>query len=262
MLYSLSDASIYQFVGQYILPFFRITAFFLAAPVFSSRIVSARVKVVLGFSVSVLIVPLLPAIPPVVDLSLGTIILVFHQLVIGLAFGFLFQIVFQVFVLAGQFVAMKMGLGFAQMNDPANGVSVTIISQFYLLTVTLLFFSVNGHLLLIEFIVSSFSVIPIGSGGLSAIQFNDIVNLGSWMFSSALSIALPILTSLLIINVAFGIISRAAPQINIFAVGFPFTLICGLFFVWVELGDFVTLFSSFTEQGFNYAQSILGMPNV
>jgi len=262
MLYSLSEASLFQFVGQYILPFFRITAFFLAAPIFSSRIISARVRVVLGFSVSVLIVPLLPDLPVVDALSLATIIIIFHQLVIGLAFGFLFQLVFQVFVLAGQFIAMKMGLGFAQMNDPTNGVSVTIVSQFYLLTVTLLFFSVNGHLLLIEFIVSSFSVIPIGGQGLIAVQYYEIIELGSWLFASALSIALPLLTSLLIINVAFGIISRAAPQINIFAVGFPFTLVCGLFFVWVGLSDFIALFSTFTEQGFIFAEKILGKTNV
>jgi len=257
MLLSLTETSVMQFVGQYFLPFIRITAFFLAAPIFSSRIVSARVRVVLGFSISLLLIPLLPDLPLVDALSLATWIIVFQQLVIGLTFGFVFQVVFQVFVLAGQFVAMKMGLGFAQMNDPANGVSVTIISQFYLLTITLLFLTVNGHLLLIDFIVSSFSVIPISQQGLLSIQFNDVVALGGWMFAGALSIALPLLTSLLIVNIAFGIISRAAPQINIFAVGFPFTLVFGLFLVWVGMSDFITLFAKFTEQGFIYAEQML-----
>ena len=261
MFLSLSDASLFQFVGQYFLPFIRITAFFLAAPIFGTRIVSMRIRLVLGLTIAILVAPLLPDLPAVDGLSLATWIIVIQQLVIGLAFAFVFQVVFQIFVLAGQFVAMKMGLGFAQMNDPSNGVSVTIISQFYLLTITLLFLSVNGHLLLIEFIVNSFSIIPIGGQGLLSIQFNDIAALGGWMFASALSIALPLLTALLIVNIAFGIISRAAPQINIFAVGFPFTLVFGLFLVWVGLSDFITLFSQFAEQGFQYAEQILRRSN-
>lgn len=261
MFLSLSDATIFQFVGQYFLPFIRITAFFLAAPIFGTRIVSMRVRLVLGISISVLVSPLLPDLPRVDALSLSVMIMVIQQLVIGLAIAFIFQVVFQLFVLAGQFVAMKMGLGFAQMNDPSNGVSVTIISQFYLLTITLLFLSVDGHLLLIEFIVSTFAVLPISEQGFSASQFNDIVALGGWMFAGALSIALPLLTALLIVNIAFGIISRAAPQINIFAVGFPFTLVFGLFLVWFGLADFITLFSQFTEQGFNFAHDILRKSN-
>lgn len=261
MLFSLSDESIFQFVGQYFLPFIRISAFFLAAPIFGTRIVSMRIRLVLGLAIAILVAPLLPDLPKVEAITLSVWIIVIQQLVIGLSFAFVFQVVFQVFVLAGQFVAMKMGLGFAQMNDPANGVSVTIISQFYLLTITLLFLSVNGHLLLIEFIVHSFSMIPIGGQGLFAIQFNDITALGGWMFASALSIALPLLTALLIVNIAFGIISRAAPQINIFAVGFPFTLVFGLFLVWVGLSDFITLFSQVTEQGFQYAEQVLRKSN-
>ena len=261
MFLSLSDVSIFQFVGQYFLPFIRITAFFLAAPIFGTRIVSMRVRLVLGLTVAILVAPLLPDLPAINGLSLATGLIVIQQVIIGLAFAFVFQLVFQVFVLAGQFIAMKMGLGFAQMNDPSNGVSVTIISQFYLLTVTLLFLSVNGHLLLIEFIVASFSVIPIGFQGLLAIQLNDITALGGWMFASALSISLPLMTALLIVNIAFGIVSRAAPQINIFAVGFPFTLVFGLFLVWVGLADFITLFSQFTDQGFQFAEQILRSNN-
>ena len=257
MLFAATQADVMQFVGQYFLPLVRITAFFLAAPIFGSRTVSARVRVVLGFSVALLLVPFLPELPAVDPVSLSTWIIVIQQVVIGLAFAFVFQVVFQVFVLAGQFIAMKMGLGFAQMNDPTNGVSVTIVSQFYLLTITLLFLSINGHLLLIEFIVSSFTVIPIGFEGLTAIQFERITALGGWMFASALSIALPLLTSLLIVNIAFGIVSRAAPQINIFAVGFPFTLVFGLFLVWIGLADFIALFTDYTIQGFNFAEQIL-----
>lgn len=256
-MFEFSDEQITQFVGRYIWPLTRITAFLLAAPIFGTRVISARVRLVLGVAMTVLVVPLLPPLPAFDGLSLASIITIFQQVLIGIALGFVFQVVFQVFVLAGQYIAMKMGLGFASMNDPSNGVSVTIISQFYLLTTTLLFISVNGHLVILQILVESFTVLPVGPQGLTPTDFYAIAELGSWMFSSALVIALPILTTLLLVNIAFGIMSRSAPQINIFAVGFPMTLIFGLLIMWLGFGAFLTSFQEFVNQGFIFGQNLL-----
>ncbi len=256
-MFEFSDTQITQFIGQYFWPLTRLSAFFLAAPIFGTRVVSARVRLVLSIATTVLITPLLPTMPAVGALSLETIITTVQQVLIGIALAFIFQVMFQIFVLAGQYIAMKMGLGFASMNDPSNGVSVTIISQFYLLTTTLLFLSVNGHLVILQILIDSFSVLPVGMSGLSSQDFYQIANLGGWMFASALSITLPVLTGLLVINISFGIMSKSAPQINIFAVGFPITLIFGLFLMWLDFNAFLPSFNRFLEEGFIFGQQIL-----
>ena len=189
-MFELTDTQIAQFVGSFFFPLVRITAFLLAAPIFGTKIVTARVRVVLGVMTTIIVAPLLPPGPQYEALSLTVMIVIAQQILIGVALAFIFQVVFQVFVLAGQFIAMSMGLGFASMNDPANGVSVTIVSQFYLLTTTLLFLSINGHLVLIQIIIDSFTVMPISTIGFLPSDYYKIIGLGGWMFASGFSIAL------------------------------------------------------------------------
>ena len=252
-----SDENMTQFVGQYFWPLTRITAFILAAPIFGTRVVSAKIRLVLGVMLTLLIAPLLPRLPAFDGLSVFTFMTTLQQVLIGLSLGFIFQVVFQVFVMAGQYLAMKMGLGFASMNDPANGVTVTIISQFYLLTTTLLFLSINGHIVLLQVLIDSFSILPVNMQGLTSVDFYKIAMLGAWMFSSGLTIALPVLTALLMVNIAFGVMSRSAPQINIFVVGFPINLIFGLLVMWLIFPAFLPAFEHFVYQGFIFSQNLL-----
>ena len=253
-----SDIQIAQFVQQYFLPFTRIGMMLMVMPIFGSRIVSPRVRLALAFLISLVVVPLLPNydVPPV--LSLRSLLFVFREIVIGALMGFTLQVVFHVFVLSGQFIAMKMGLGFAMMNDPTNGVQTTVISQFFLILTTVTFITVNGHLYMISMIVQSFTSLPIGSIGVDPGKFMLLVNLGSWMFVAALVFSLPVLTSLLFINIAFGVMSRAAPQLNIFAVGFPFTLVCGLALIWVGLNNYTPYFENVVDYGFQLIHELIG----
>lgn len=255
-----SDAAIMEFIGRYFWPMVRISALFMAMPIIGTKIVTARVRIVLAFSVSLLVTPLLPPLPVVPLLSLQSFMIILHQVVIGLTIGFFLQVLFQIFVLAGQFIAMKMGLGFAAMNDPASGVSVTVLSQFYLIVTTLLFLSLNGHLVVIELIVSSFTTLPISEQGLSTDVFWELAASGGWLFSKAMLVSLPILTALLIVNMAFGVMSRVAPQMNVFAVGFPVTLVFGLFLIWVGLVNLLPNFVSFVDDGFSVLHNILRIP--
>lgn len=254
---SLSEQELLGLVSEYVYPFFRYGAFFMAAPIFGTKIVSMRVRVVLSLALTLLLVPLLPPFERFDGVSVTSFIVVTHQIIIGIALGFVLQVMFQVFVLAGQYIAMKMGLGFASMNDPSSGVSVTILSQFYLLTASLLFLSINGHLKIISMLHDSFIVLPVSTEGLSIGALQSIINLGGWMFSSALTIALPVLTALLLVNIAFGIVNRAAPQMNIFAVGFPITLMLGMLIMWVSFPSFETAFVRYIEQGISYAENIM-----
>jgi flagellar biosynthesis protein FliR len=259
-MWLITETQIAQFVGQYIWPLFRITAMFMAMPIIGTQLVSPRVRLVLGFTVTLLVVPLLPPLPVVEPLSLQSLMIVVQQVLIGLALGFFLQVMFQIFVLGGQFIAMKMGLGFASMNDPSSGVSVTVISQYYLILATLLFLVMNGHLVVIELLVESFQLIPIAEQGLSADVFWQIAASGSWMFSRALMIALPVLTSLLVVNLAFGVMSRAAPQMNVFAVGFPITLVFGLVLMWLSMPSFLPNYQLFLQEGISFLHNILGSP--
>ncbi len=256
----LNESALYLFLGQYIWPFMRIGAMFMAIPIIGSRTVNVKARLILAIFTTILIGPTVSFIPDISLLSLAAVSLIAEEVLIGLSLGFMFQVVMHVFILSGQFIAMKMGLGFASMNDPTNGISVTVVSQFYLLLSTILFLSVNGHLVVIEMTAKSFTSIPIGSGGLGEYEFLLIANMGSWMFSAALVIALPVFTALLVINMAFGTMNRSAPQINVFTVGFPITLIFGLLFMWVSLTTFLPNFNAVIDYAYNHGHLLLRIP--
>ncbi len=254
---TITDTEIAAFIQQYILPLFRIASLFMVMPIIGSRTVTSRVRIALAILVTILVVPMLPPLSVVKSLSLATFLIVVQEVVIGVLIGFVFQIVFQVFVLSGQFMAMKMGLGFASMNDPTNGVQTTVLSQFFLMLMTLVFVSLDGHILLISLVVESFVTLPPGAWVITPGMFMQVVEMSTWLFSAALVFSLPVLTSLLFVNIAFGVMSRAAPQLNIFAVGFPFTLVMGLVLIWVGLNNFLPAFEEVMSFGFITTESLL-----
>ena len=255
-----SETQLMAFIGQYLWPMIRISGFYFMVPVIGARTVPARVRIMLTLFTTLLIVPLLPPAPAVSLVSVEAMMMLVKELLIGVALGFMLQVVMHVFVLAGQYIALKMGLGFAAMNDPSSGVSVTVLSQFYLLLSTLLFLSINGHAIVIQLLVDSFTTMPMSGSGLTSDSFVLIVSMGSWMFSAALVIALPLFTSLLIVNISFGVMSRSAPQMNIFSVGFPITLLFGLLLIWFSLTNFLPVFQSLIEEGIAMVQMLVGVP--
>lgn len=240
----ITDEQIASWVTHFLWPMFRILGFFAIVPVFGAQTVPMRVRLSLGFVATIAIAPALPPMPDVEGVSLDNMMIIAHQMSIGLALGFLVLILFQVFVVAGQSIAMQMGLGFASMMDPSNGVTVAVLSQWYLTLITLIFIGIDGHLVVFEVLVDSFYTMPVGVNGLSRDSLMRVATIGSWMFASAFVIALPAVTALLIVNLAFGIMTRSAPQLNIFALGFPITMLMGLFIIWAS---YTGVFSIFTE---------------
>jgi len=252
----LTEHQLALWLQSYLLPFTRITTMLMVMPVIGSRIVSPRVRLALALLVTVLVAPLMPPLPQIDPLSMAMMVSVVQEVAIGAVIGFSFQIIFQMFVLSGQYMAMKMGLGFASMNDPTSGVQTTVISQLFLMMVTLMFVSSDGHLLLLTFLVNSFQTLPPGPFHLHSEVFLELTQLGSWLFASALVFALPVLTSLLFVNMAFGVMSRAAPQLNIFAIGFPFTLICGLLLIWLGLTNLPEIFEATMTYGYQVVEQL------
>lgn len=256
-MYEIDSALISGWVSSMLLPFFRIGAFFLAAPIFGTQLVTARTRIMLSLLVTFIVAPNLPAMPVLESISVQAFVLVAQQLLIGIAMGFAMQVFLQIFVVAGQLIAMHMGLGFASLVDPGNGVTVTVLSQFHLMLVTLLFITMNGHLAMIEVMVESFYALPVGGAFISQNTLMSLASSGSWMFASALLMSLPAVAALLIINMSLGIVTRAAPQLNIFSLGFPAMLMMGLGIIFITMGSYLPLFNRFTEEALNLMASML-----
>jgi flagellar biosynthetic protein FliR len=250
-LLTFSEEQLGAYLGQFLWPLFRVMGFLMVAPVIGSQLVPTRIRLIIAVAIAVLIAPVLPDMPQVQGLSVQAMLLVGQQLLIGLSLGFFLQMVFQTFVLAGQMIAMQMGLGFASMMDPTNGVNVAVVSSFYLMFVTMLFIALDGHLTMLEVLVESFRSLPISLDfNFASTPLLAIISSISWIFSSAMIIALPALTALLITNVAFGIMTRAAPQLNIFALGFPVSLLLGVFLMWLTLPAVAESATNLFEQAF------------
>jgi len=245
---------------MYLYPLFRISGFFIVAPIFGSQLVTPRVRLGLAVLVTVLLAPMLPP-PPLIDpLSPAAAVLIAQQLLIGIAMGFAMLVFFQVFVVGAQIMAMQMSLGFASMVDPSNGVNVTILGQYFVVLLTLVFVASNGHLVMFEVFVESFRYMPVGGSALSGEQVWTLASLASWLFVSGLLLALPAVTALLVVNLAFGVMTRAAPQLNIFSLGFPVSMVFGLFIVWVSMAGFMPSYARLSREAFELLRLMAGAP--
>lgn len=243
----LSSAQISGWVAQFLLPLFRIAAMLMVMPIIGTQLVPTRVRLYLALAISVVLMPVLPPMPQVDALSLRSLLLIGEQVLIGAMFGFLLQLFFHIFTVAGQIIAMQMGLGFASMVDPTSGVSVPVLGQFMLMLVTLLFLAINGHLVALEVLAESFVSLPPGQG-LMVQHYWELAGKLGWVIGAGLLLTLPAITALLVINLAFGVMTRAAPQLNIFSIGFPLTLALGLVIFWISLSDFGNLFQALATE--------------
>ncbi|NNF67598.1 MAG: flagellar biosynthetic protein FliR [Gammaproteobacteria bacterium] len=254
----LTDTQIIAWLSAYFLPFTRIAAALMVGPVFSARLVPARIRLVLALGLTVVIAPLLPA-APVDDLfSSTTLLIIFQQVLIGLIIGAVLQMVFDAMVVAGQTAAMSMGLGFAFMIDSQRGVSVPVLSQFFLVLTTLVFLAIDGHLALIQLLADSFITMPVGETGIFTDGIWATVMWGSKLFAGAMLVALPAVAALLVVNLSFGVMSRAAPTLNLFAVGFPITLTIGFVIIMWSLPNLQTATLSMTADAFRFLVELLG----
>jgi flagellar biosynthesis protein FliR len=216
-------------------PFVRISALLLVVPVFGARQINTRVRLGLALLLALLIAPQLPEPPAIDPLSVGGLVVAIQQALIGIGMGFVLTLVFSAINQAGEAIALSMGLGFASAVDPIGGVQVPMISQYLSILATLIFLAMNGHLVLFELLLKSFETFPIGSGGPDSDDFWHVAGFGSQMFVGAVLIALPAVASLLLINLAMGVVTRAAPQLNIFAIGFPITIFAGFLIILLTL---------------------------
>ena len=254
---SLTDAQLNAWLISFIWPLTRILGLIMVAPVFGHSSVPRRVKIGLGVFIALIIAPTLPPMP---DVGLGSwhgLFILIQQLLIGMAIGFIMRIVFAAVEAAGEIVGLQMGLGFASFFDPQSAGQTIVISQFFNLLASLLFLAVNAHLLLLGILVESFKSLPISPQPLSTAGFYSVANYGSVVFSVGLKLALPLIAILLMTNLALGILTRSAPQLNIFAIGFPITLGVGLIALDITLPYFTPQFEHMFRNGFAATTAVI-----
>jgi flagellar biosynthetic protein FliR len=224
---SISYAQLSAVYGAVFWPLIRVLALFASAPIFSHNALSLRVKIALALSIS-LVLSQQVASPPIDGvLSAAGILVLGRDIMVGLVLGFTVRLVFAAIELAGELIGLQIGFSFGGFFNPTSNQAQTPISTFLSLLATLIFLSIDGHLQLLQALADSFRVFPIAAEG-TPLGPEQVARLGSQMFALALSIALPFISVALLISVLLGILARVAPQLNLFAIGFPLTLGAGL----------------------------------
>jgi flagellar biosynthetic protein FliR len=254
---SVTTAQLNAWLAAFAWPLARILALFASAPIIGNPGLPVQVKIGLAVLLTVLVAPLLPPPPDIDPASATGLLILAQQMLIGLALGFAMQIVFHATEMAGEFIGLQMGLGFATLYDASIPGFIPVLGQFMGVIVSLAFLAIDGHLLLLSGLVGSFDALPVaalsGATGLRA-----LVEWAGCIFSYALTLSLPLMAALLITNMALGVLTRAAPQLNIFAVGFPLTIMMGMLVLALALPYFTPVFERLFHDGFETMLKIAG----
>jgi flagellar biosynthetic protein FliR len=219
----------------------RIGAAFVVAPVFGAVSIPLPVRVSLSGAIGIFVLAVHPVTPPAQIFAVATFLAVAAEALVGLAIGFVLQIAFSAPLVAAEIIGGSMGLGFANTIDPQNGRSTPALGQFFSVMLTLLFLSVDGHLVLVELLVKSYQTMPPGTW-LAADRLKQIALFGGYAFLAGMLLALPVGFLLLCLNLVVGMVSRAAPALNLFSVGLPASLAVGVIALAVAfpaMGDYM-----------------------
>ncbi|PWC22147.1 flagellar biosynthetic protein FliR [Brenneria roseae subsp. roseae] len=241
-----------EWMVQYFWPFVRLLALVATAPILSEREINFRVKIGLSLLITFLIAPHIELNSTPIFSAAG-IWLLLQQLIIGITLGLTMQLAFAVFRIAGEVIGLQMGLSFATFFDPSGGPNMPVLARFLNLLAMLLFLTFDGHLWLISLLSDSFHTLPISGGLLDTNVFLSIARAGSIIFINGLMLALPIITLLLMISLALGILNRVSPQLSVFVIGFPVTLTIGIF----TIGLLIPLIAPFAEHIFGEVFDLL-----
>ncbi len=252
-------APLIETLAIYIWPFVRIGAFLMVMPLVGGSFVPMRVRLLLAIALTIVIAPLVPPAVTQDVLSVAGLVMMIQEIGIGVALGFLVQLVFDAIALGGQVIAMSMGLGFAVFLDRARGVSIPVLGQLFLMLGMLVFLSLDGHLAMIQLLAESFRAWPISEGALTLPILEKLLVWTSQLFVFAVKIALPAITALLVVNLSFGIMSRAAPTLNLFAVGFPVAMLLGFAVIFLNMGVLVENITSFLMLSLSEASRLLSL---
>lgn len=257
---NLLAADIVERFYTFLWPMLRISALMITAPIFSLNAFNLRLRILLALALTWLVYPLHTW--PVLDPSTAPGLLeVFNQIMIGAVMGLILQVVVAAMVVGGQSISAAMGLSMANMMDPNMG-NVPVISQLMIVMSTLIFVGFGGHAILLGLISESFNTLPIGTSILNQNVYGRVIQWSSMVFLGAVLMALPVMVSLLFINVGLGVVTRAAPSLNIFAVGLPAMIMGGFLILIISMESIGARIEWLWVQGFNVLRDVMGVANV
>jgi flagellar biosynthetic protein FliR len=232
-------AQLEGWVGGAIWALARISGLMLVAPVLGANMIPARIRIGIAVLLTATLAPLAPL--DIRPLSAQGVAVLAQQVIVGAALGFILKLVFEAVAYGGQFLSQAMSLGFAETVNPGVGGTTPVLSQFYTMLITLLFLAMNGHLQLISLLADSFRTLPVSDKGIGAVR-----------------VGLPALTAVLVVNLGFGAISRSAPSMNLFAVGFPITICLGILAIWMSLRALPDAFDALQTAAWETMRQLVG----
>ncbi|WP_313052267.1 flagellar biosynthetic protein FliR [Atlantibacter hermannii] len=251
MLHVTSDQWLH-WLSLYFWPLLRVLALISTAPIFGERVISKRVKIGLAFMITWIVAPSIPA-SDVPIFSVAGFWVALQQILIGIALGFTMQFAFAAVRTAGEIIGLQMGLSFATFFDPGSKLNMPVLARFMDMLAMLLFLSLNGHLWMISMLVDTFHTLPINGDPLNSNAFFALAKSGGLIFLNGLMLALPLVTLLLTLNLALGLLNRMSPQLSVFVIGFPLTLSIGM----VVIIALMPLIAPFCEHLFSEIFSLL-----
>jgi flagellar biosynthetic protein FliR len=257
---TINAADVSLWVSRMWWPTLRVGGFVLAAPVLSDMVVPGRVKIVFTVALAFLLAPLVQSPADLSIFSAAGMLAAVLEVLIGVAIGMMVQLSFEALVFAGQSVSMTMGLGFATLVDPQRGAQVPVLGQMFMIFGTLTYLAVDGHLMLLGALAESFHTLPIGAEHVDKNFLLSVALWGARVFDTGLLIALPAVVALVIVNLALGVVTRAAPQLNLFGIGFTITLLSGFFVLLAGLDGIMSGISSLINSALMAVSELIGVP--
>jgi flagellar biosynthetic protein FliR len=255
-MFTVTYAQLNAWMTAFLWPFVRILALIATAPVLGQSVVPVRVKIGLAAFMAIAVAPALGPLPQVTVFSASGVWIIVNQFLIGVALGLTMHMVFAAVEATGTVAGMQMGLSFATFFSPQSDGTSMVMAQFMNMIATLTFLALDGHLQMISTLVNTFTLLPISATPLAAAGWHAAASWGGVIFSSGLLLALPMIAALLIANLALGILNRAAPQIGIFQIGFPITMLVGFFILLWMLPNLAPFLSHLFELSYDQMERV------
>jgi flagellar biosynthetic protein FliR len=256
VLINVADVS--SWISRLWWPVLRIGGFVLTAPIASAATVPPFVKIALTLALALILAPLAPVPQTLSIFSATGVAAALQEVLIGVAIGMVVQLAFEALSFAGQSISTTMGLGFATLVDPQHGANTPVLGQLFVIFGTLTYLALNGHLVALGALASSFRNLPIGGANVDENLLLAVAVWGARVFETGLLVALPAVIALVIVNLALGVVTRAAPQLNLFGIGFTITLMSGFFVLIVGLDGLMAGISGLIESALSAVVELTG----
>jgi flagellar biosynthesis protein FliR len=254
---SVTAAQLDAWLAAFVFPLARILAMLTTAPLFNNAGLPRRIRLVLGLAITFALAPALPAMPAIPAGSWQGLYVLMQQVLTGVLMGFTLRLAFAAVDIAGEMVGLQMGLSFARFYDPQSSAQTPVLGNFLGLTTMLIYLAMNGHLLSLSVLAESFRLLPVTTTPLATKSFGALLSWAGTLFSTGVLLSLPMVAALLIANIAMGVLSRVAPQLNLFAVGFPVTMVTGFTVLMISLPHFGAALERLFDQTFGALRMII-----